>query len=1077
MSAKKIAIALLVLGSLLVPASQAQAAAPAWKLTASALPTNFVPGSEGTAFGGPLYYLIATNVGGEAANGPITLTATLPTGVSAVDVGGVSSKSEDSSFPKPACTVSGQIVTCTATGSLPPGYWVGAEFVVNIAPNASGPLIAPATVSGGGAPPASATAIGEASSSPAPFGFLPGAASLLSNDDGSPAIKAGSRPSQLTIDFGFPVIDPNGSFLTNTGHPRELRTDLPRGLVVNPHATPVLCTEAELETENNPGCPAASQLGVVTVLTDTLGTIPILAGLYNMVPPPGTPAELGFNGAGVGAFIHIDGGVRSDGDYGLSATTSDIIGLPKNPVLGVQAQLWGDPSAKSHDQIRSTCGDSPDLRSCSVPPKSTPLLSMPSACSQSPLITHLEVDSWEQPGVFDQADLESRDLAGNPVGVNSCSLLEFEPKLTLRPEVSTAETPSGPHIDLHVPQQEGKNELATANLKDATVTLPAGMVLNPSAAGGLSACDSAQIGLLGTNFAPPHRIRFSATPAQCPDSSKVGRVEVHTPLLDHPLPGAVYTAKPYDNPFNSLLGIYIAIDDPQSGVVAKLAGKVSADPLSGQLTTTFAEGPELPFEDFVVDLFAGPRAALRTPSDCGDFATRSQFTSWAGPATVPSSDPFAIGQGAKGAACTFSEAQRPHSPSFQAGTQIPLAGTYSPFLGRLQREDGTQQLQGLDLTLPAGLTGKLAGIPSCSDAALAAAASKTGSAELASPSCPAASQVGEVRVGAGAGSAPYYATGKAYIAGPYKGAPLSFAIITPAVAGPFDLGTVVVRAAAYLNPITSIITVKSDPFPRILEGIPLDVRDIQVNMSRPSFTLNPTSCDPKVIRAEAISLLGQIAPLSDRFQVGGCRGLDFAPTLSLRLKGGTKRGAHPGLRAVGTAKPGEANLARASVALPHSEFLDQAHIRTVCTRVQFAASQCPAGSVYGKISATTPLLDEQLSGPVYLRSSSHKLPDLVAVLRGPASRPVEINVIGRIDSINGGIRTTIESVPDAPVSKFTLQMQGGRKGLLINSRNLCTSTNRATVLLEAQNGKVHDFNPALKADCAKGSKKHRRARG
>jgi hypothetical protein len=1065
MRTKKIAIALLVLGAWLTPASQAFGApeAPAWHLAVTPLPTNFKPGTTGTTTEAPMYRLIATNVGGAPTTGPITLTLTLPDGLTPVDV-----KGDDGGepAPDPACTIAGQAVTCTTAGPTYPGRWLGARVPVEVAPTASGVLSTEASVSGGGGATASVTTATQISAEVPDFGFLPGAAGfgdLLTNADGSPATQAGSHPYQLTVNLGFTTKQLEEGPTNGAGHPRDLQVDLPRGLLANPQAT-VRCTEAQLIETDGPEthCPPASEVGIVSAMTEVTGPTIAPSALYNMVPPPGAAAELAFDALNVGVIVHITGGVRSDGDYGISASTSDIIARPNNPILSAQTQLWGDPSSASHDEIRGKCRGT--FGSCPVTPQRTPLLSMPSACS-GPLTTTAIVKSWEEPTVPRERSADSSDLAGNPVGVNGCSALKFEPTLTLRPEVSTAESPTGVQVDLHVPQHEDMDELATANLKDTKVVLPAGMAVNPAAAGGLSACTPAQIGLrTGVGETPIH---FSADRPECPDGSKVGTVEVDTPLLDHPVPGAVYVAQPYLNPFGTLLGIYVVIDDPADGIVAKLAGKTEADPVTGRLTTTFTEAPELPFEDFKVDLFGGPRAALRTPATCGTFTTQSTQAPWSGTAPVQTTDSFVVNQGAGGLPCAASEAAMPNSPGFEAGTLTPIAASYSPFLGRLQRADGTQQMQALNLTLPPGLSGKLAGIPQCSNAAIGAAASRSGVAELASSSCTAASQIGEVTVGAGAGSQPFYTSGKVYLAGPYKGGPLSFAVITPAVAGPFDLGTVVARAAAYVDRDSGVISVKSDPFPHILQGIPLEVRDIRVNMDKPDFTLNPTSCDPMAVSGQEISLLGNAAPLSQRFKAGGCRGLDFKPSLALRLKGGTGRGAHPRLRAVGTAKAGEANLAYAQVALPHSEFLDQAHIRTVCTRVQFNAGQCPKGAVYGHITATTPLLDETLSGPVYLRSSSHKLPDLVAVVRGPASRPIEVDVVGRIDSINGGIRTTIESVPDVPVSKFVLQMQGGKKGLLINSRNLCASTNRAVVKLNGQNGKTHDFNPELKADCGK----------
>jgi hypothetical protein len=551
-------------------------------------------------------------------------------------------------------------------------------------------------------------------------------------------------------------------------------------------------------------------------------------------------------------------------------------------------------------------------------------------------------------------------------------------------------------------------------------------------------------------------------------------VEVDTPLVDHPLPGDVYIAIPHDNPFDSLLAIYLAVDDPPSGTIVKLAGHVIPDLETGRLTAVFDDNPQLPFEDFELNFFGGAAAPLRTPPTCATYSTTSELTPWSAPQSGPPatpSDGYAITKAPGGGSCPTVEGALPNSPSFDAGSASLIAGTYSPFVLNLRRDDGTQEFSTVSVTLPPGLTGKLAGTPYCSDAALAAAAAKTGAQEKANPSCPGASQVGVADIGAGAGPAPYYTQGRAYLAGPYKGAPLSMAIVTPATAGPYDLGTVVVRSALRVDPETTRITAVSDPIPQILQGIPLDVRSIQLKLDKPDFTLNPTSCDPFAVTGQLISTLDQSAALQNSFQVAECGRLAFKPKLSLRLKGGTRRGDHPTLRAVLTKAPG-ANIAKASVALPHSEFLDQAHIGTVCTRVQFAAGACPKASIYGKARAITPLLDHPLEGLVYLRSSNNPLPDLVADLNGQ----IHVVLDGRIDSIRGGIRTTFEAVPDAAVSKFVLEMSGGKKGLLVNSRNICKSVNRANVLFDAQNGKTADSRPELKNDCRKG-KPHRTRRG
>jgi hypothetical protein len=514
----------------------------------------------------------------------------------------------------------------------------------------------------------------------------------------------------------------------------------------------------------------------------------------------------------------------------------------------------------------------------------------------------------------------------------------------------------------------------------------------------------------------------------------------------------------------------------KDGITIKVAGKLVPDPVTGQLTSIFTENPEAPFSRLSLRFNSGPRAPLINPPQCGIYEIRSEFSPWSAvnpanptPAEIVSqSSEFQVTEGPGGGPCPGGGLE----PKLKAGLVDPTAAAKSPFALGLSRADGSGRFTGLELTMPKGLTAYLKGIPYCADSVLAgiSSAEETGRPELANPACPAASQVGTVAAGAGSGPFPFYAPGKAYLAGPYKGAPISIAVVTPAVAGPFDLGNVVIRNALYVDPETAQVTAKSDPIPTILHGILLDVRDVRVNLDRPSFTAAPTSCEPMSIDGLISGEAGTAARVSFPFQVGGCEALGFKPKLALRLFGGTKRGAYPRLKATLTARPGDANIARASVALPHSAFLAQNHIRTICTRVQFAADQCPKGSVYGDAEATTPLLDGKVSGPVYLRSSSNPLPDLVAALRGPDNQPVEVVLAGRVDSVNGGIRNSFDVVPDAPVSKFVLNMRGGKKGLLVNSRNICRSVNKATAKFTAHNGKRVTLRPKLISSCKKAGK-------
>jgi hypothetical protein len=487
---------------------------------------------------------------------------------------------------------------------------------------------------------------------------------------------------------------------------------------------------------------------------------------------------------------------------------------------------------------------------------------------------------------------------------------------------------------------------------------------------------------------------------------------------------------------------------------------------------------------------AGVRAGLVNPTTCGQKTIRAEMYSWASPQVphvVDSS--YTITSKPDGSPCVNSLAERPFGPRMTAGTVNPSGGAFSPFAFRMTRSDDDQEFSQIEVKLPEGLTAKFASVSICSDAAIAQAIARTGpgdgTLEQRSPSCPASSQIGTTEVGAGVGVPLSYVAGKVYLAGPYQGAPMSMVVISPVVLGPFDIGVISVRSALRVNPVTAQGTVVSDPFPQIYQGIPVRIRDIRLSMNRSQFTLNPTDCSEQQVAAHVTGTGGDLAStaddtgvdLRDRFQAANCAALGFKPKLSLRLFGGTKRGAHPKLQAVLRARPGDSNIAGASVALPHSEFLDQAHIRTVCTRVQFAADSCPAGAVYGTATAVTPLFDEPLTGPVYLRSSSNPLPDLVVALRGPDAQPIEIELSGRIDSVNQGIRNTFEVVPDAPVTSFKLTMQGGKKGLLVNSTDLCGGSRRATALFKAQNGKSLTLRPALKSACGKKGKAGKRGRG
>ncbi len=561
-------------------------------------------------------------------------------------------------------------------------------------------------------------------------------------------------------------------------------------------------------------------------------------------------------------------------------------------------------------------------------------------------------------------------------------------------------------------------------------------------------------------------------PIQCPDASRIGEVSLSTPLLPKAAEGSMYLAAQGDNPFGSTFALYLVLHDTEErGVLVKIPGKIEVDPATGQITTVFNDTPQFPFDDLTLKFRSGPRAPLVSPPTCGTQTIGIEVASYARPQNpVDASNTYEVTEGPNGTPCPPDASRRPFAPKFSAGTLNPVAGAYSPFLFRLSRDDSEQELSRVSATLPPGLLAKIAGVPFCPEAAIASisTAEGAGASELGSPACPAASQIGTISAGLGAGPGPNYFPGRVYLSGPYKGAPLSVAVVAPGIAGPFDLGNVVVRAAIYVDPEKAQAKVVSDPFPTILHGVILRARDVRVRVDRSQTTINPTSCNPMSVGGEVFGTGGAIFNTASPFQVGSCASLVFKPKLDFRLFGGTHRGSHPKLKATLTMPPGGANIASASVALPHSEFLDQAHIGTVCTRVQFAADACPAASIYGTVSAKTPLLDETLTGPIYLRSSSHQLPDLVAAFRGGR---IDANLVGRIDSVNGGIRNTFDFVPDVPVSQATFNFFGGKKGLLQNSRDVCKSTPKATAKFNAQNGDALTLHPALKSACGKAGKK------
>jgi hypothetical protein len=992
------------------------------------------------------YVASVKNNGADPTAGTVTAEVELPAGLqtsvlSAVGVGwACSSAVPVGSIPaKATCTRSDALAPAASYPSLTVKAQLGAD-----APDHA---VAKATVSDGGSASASGTDEFDFEP-PRPFAFQFFDSEVI-DANGEEYKQAGGHPFSAGISFSWAsALKVNVREPIET--PRKVVIDLPRGLVANALATPELCpTVADVV---DAVCPPGSAVGLVDVdvpVSTDLGSerLPI----YAIEPEHGLPAQFAFAEIGnLNTAYTLSPRLRADDGYAISLDATPATATL--PLRGVHEGLFCAFGAKVDvgDNQFEACRERSDPL---ANPK--PLVTNPTRCTGTPPTTKISVDSWQHLGAFISAEVSDPANEG-------CENVDFQPEVSLRPTNSQADSPTGLDVEITMPTGglESKTGLSQSALDNAVVTFPKGMSLNPAAAHGLGSCTPAEVGL-GTN-----------EDARCPLSSQVGTIEIDTPLIAETLTGHVFLASQGNNPFKSTLGLYLVFSSEKDGITIKVPGKLEPDPVTGQLTSSFVENPEQPFSRLAIKFNSGPRAPLINPPTCGTYAIHSEMSPWsaANPANptageiVSKDSLYQVTSGPSGSPCPANRLE----PDFRAGLKNAVAGSKSPFVLKLSREDGSQRFTSLDLDMPQGFTAYLKGVPYCPEHVLAGipSAELSGLAELSSPACPAASQVGTVQAGAGAGPYPFYAQGRVYLAGPYKGAPISFAVVTPAVAGPFDFGNVVVRNAVYVDPVSAKVSVRSDPIPTILHGILIDLRDLRVNIDRQGFTAAPTNCQPKTIAA-TVGGESESARRENRFQVGECAALGFEPKLSLRLFGGTKRGAHPRLRATLQARPGDANIAGASVALPHSAFLDQAHIRTICTRVQFAAKACPQGAVYGHAEVTTPLLDEPLSGPVYLRSSSNPLPDLVVALRGPDSQPIEVVLAGRIDSVNGGIRSTFDVVPDQPVSKFVLSMQGGKKGLLVNSRDICKSVNRATVKFTGQNGKTAKSRPKLQSSCKK----------
>lgn len=878
-------------------------------------------------------------------------------------------------------------------------------------------------------------------------------------ESSEPFTQAGGHPYEMTTSLSLNTT-PYLAYTSPDGNLKDAKILLPQGLVGNPAATEQ-CTRYASERFT---CNPAAQVGIIRI---TVGEVVNSGGpqevfvkpLYNLVPPPGVPAEFGarFNNLG-NAFIAAR--VRTGENYAVSAESLNITTLAS--VTAVSVTMWGVPGDPKHDTERF-CREPRVGASYHEPPcpegvtgqPETPFLTTPTSC-RGPLATTALVNSYQEE--------KYQEAAATTSGMTGCSKLDFQPRLEVTPESSSADTPTGVEVALHVPPEEGG--LAEANLKNATVTLPAGVTVNPSAASGLTGCPllkggKVSAGETGVDLESPE-------PAQCPNSSNIGSVELETPLFpDRVFRGNIYLAQQGNagpsfgsNPFGSLLAIYLSIDEPVTGVVINLAGHVASDETTGQLTTTFDDNPQLPFEDLRLKFSGGSRAALATPLRCGSYETTSLLEPWShevvgGEAGTPDATPiapFAITSDAGGGACT----NPAFAPTLTAGTNVANAGAFGPFTTVLQRRDGEQRFGSVALTLPQGVAAILSGVPLCDEA------------QANAGTCSSGSQIGHVSVEAGVGSTPLTLpeAGKredpVYLTGPYEGAPFGLSIVVHPEAGPLNLakhaGTtqeepVVVRAKIEINPANAQVSIVSGALPSILEGVPVDVKRIEVTVDRANFTFNPTNCEPMSATGSVGSVEGASAAVSSRFQVAGCNSLPFKPGFQVSTDAGhTKRfGAY--LHVGVTSGSGQANIKSVFVELPKILPSRTETLKDACTQAQFASNPagCPEGSVVGTAVAHTPVLSVPLAGPViFVSHGGAEFPDLDVVLQGDG---VTVDLTGTTNIVNDVTSSDFKAVPDVPVSSFEMTLPAGPHSALAATANLCEITVAKRVKTEVH-GKV-----------------------
>jgi hypothetical protein len=876
---------------------------------------------------------------------------------------------------------------------------------------------------------------------------------IESFDVTSTSHRAGSHP-----DLGMTFA------LESPGDPEAAQNvivNTPEGIFGNPNAT-TQCTSEDFALDQ---CPPASQVGTITIVAKhggedekLLGTAPI----FGVHASNDETALFAFIVPTLNIPVSIPVEVRTAGDYGLRFTVSQLTQLA--PLKSADITFWGFPAHEDNDDERfpkgspgapAGCPASADTSCITSPTPAAatvrPLINYPVKCTGADIVARLTVETYQDP-------THPTTATATYPPVTDCFDMIFKPVLYANPTTKAADSASGLDLRLSAPQPLGE-ATTPSPIRAAQVTLPPGFTINPDAADGQSSCPDAL-----ANF-------NSEAAAACPDNSKIGTFSIGTPALDGRLHGAIFIGEPKPGDQYRLI---LTVDG--FGIHGKFLGSFLPDPATGQLTAVMDNLPQVPFDDFQLHLFASDRGLLATPGRCGVFETRAHFFPWNDAlADQRSAQLFSIETGPGGGPCPG--VTRPFSPTLAAGTTDPTAGGFSDFSLKLDRNDGDQYLGDLNFTMPPGFTGSLRGITYCPEGDISAAALKPGLAERSSPSCPPSSEIGTTNVAAGPGAYPFNAVGKIYMAGPFKGAPLSLVAVTPALAGPYDYGTQVVRVAVHIDPTDAHVIAVSDTVPSIIGGVPLRLRSIRVSLDRPRFIINPTNCKPMTVHSEGIGDEGTVAGFDSYFHAVNCFALGFKPKMTIRQMGkATKRSQNPALQIDLRTRPGDANIKSLSVTLPTAFAIDQRHLGNICSEKELVESQCKGRTAIGKASTRTPLLDRPLEGPVYAVSGSGGLPRLAFILNG------QVNLVPRAQTKSltrrgtGRLHTTVPVVPDAAIGHFRMTIFGGKQGYLVNTRSLCGKTPRVQVAFKAQNGRSLKRTIKLRAGCNGKKKKKKQAR-